>query len=392
MKFEHLEKELTYLRQKYLYRQPKTFQPISATRIQHNGKQFLMLASNNYLGLTHHPAVQKAALTAINRYGTGSGGSRLISGSHPLFAELEHDLADFKHTERALIFNTGYMANVSTISTLVSKNDFILSDELNHASIIDGCRLSRAQCFIYRHKDINQVKKILQNLPANRTTLIITDSIFSMNGDIAPLEELSFLAEKYNALLMVDDAHATGVLGNGHGSAEHFHLQGKIDIQLGTLSKSLASVGGFVAGKKILIEYLINKSRGYIFSTALSPADIASAKEALHIISTDTSFVQKLWQNVCYLKKALLKYGIVINSDTPIMPIIVHDNEKALQIEHSLYNRGIILSAVRPPTVAPNESRLRLTVTAAHSFTDLDFAAEELGRALENLSCADSKS
>ena len=375
--------EIEFLHQQQLYRKPITYIPISATKVLKDNEEFLMMASNNYLGLTHHPQVKKAAIKAIEKYGTGSGGSRLISGSHILFAKLEQALAEFKSTETALVFNTGYMANVGTISALTNNNDYIISDELNHASIIDGCRLSKAKTLIYRHKNMADLENILKNLPYSHTKLIVTDSVFSMDGDIAPLEELAYLADKYNALLMVDDAHATGILGNGYGSAEHFQLHGKIDIQLGTLSKALASVGGFVAGKKILTDYLVNKARSFIFSTALTPADIAAAKEALHLISADNSYVKKLWQNTLYMKQQLAKYRIETDSVTPIIPIIVHENDTALSAAQNLYEQGIIISAIRPPTVAPNESRLRLTVTAAHTVNDLDFAAKQIKSALK---------
>ena len=383
MKLQYLADRLSALQKEALYREVSSFEPVSATHVKQRGRKFLMMASNDYLGLTHHPSVRKAAINAAEKYGTGSGGSRLTSGSHILFSQLEQDLAEFKQTESSLVFSTGYMANVGTISAIADKDDYIISDELNHASIIDGCRLSRARCFVYPHKNTAEVEKILKTLHTNRTVLIVTDSVFSMDGDIAPLEELAYLADKYNALLMVDDAHATGILGNGYGSAEHFQLHGKIDIQLGTLSKALASVGGFVAGKKILTDYLVNKARSFIFSTALTPADIAAAKEALHLISADNSYVKKLWQNTLYMKQQLAKYRIETDSATPIIPIIVHENDTALSAAQNLYEQGIIISAIRPPTVAPNESRLRLTVTAAHTVNDLDFAAQQIKSALK---------
>lgn len=365
------KQELQQLQTNNLYRQITTYSPISPTKIIKDNQEYLMMASNNYLGLTHNPQVKKAAMKAVARYGTSSTGSRLLSGSHPLFSQLEQSLAEFKSTEKALVFNTGYMANVGTISALVGKNDYILSDELNHASIIDGCRLSKATTYIYQHKNMQSLEALLKKLPYSNTKLIVTDSVFSMDGDIAPLDEISYLAQKYNALTMVDDAHATGVLGNGYGSVKHFHLEGKIDIQLGTLSKAVASEGGFVAGNKILIDYLINKARSFIFSTALTPADIASSLEALNIIANDHSFVQKLYQNIHYANELLQKYHLGTNLQTPIIPIIVGDADKAMQLSQKLYEQKIILSAVRPPTVPQNQSRLRLTLTASHSFSDI---------------------
>ncbi len=384
-KLNRFIERLNILREESLYRSVTNYTPLSATHVSKDGKDYLMMASNNYLGLTHNLQVKEAAKKAVELYGTGSGGSRLTSGSHILFEKLEQELAVFKSAESALVFNTGYMANVGTISGLMSKNDIIISDELNHASIIDGCRLSRAQCMVYPHKDMNALADILKKLydRNDAVKLIVTDSVFSMDGDIAPLDEICYLASKYDALVMVDDAHATGVLGNGHGSAEYFNLKGKIDIQLGTFSKALASEGGFVAAKQVLVDYLINHARSYIFSTALSPADIAAAREALHIIATDNSYVKKLQENVAIMKKYLQKESIEICTQTPIFPIVVHDNDLALNVAKILYDDGIILSAIRPPTVPKNQSRLRLTVTAAHTKEELHFVAEKLGQILK---------
>ena len=374
--------EIEFLHQQQLYRKPITYIPISATKVLKDNEEFLMMASNNYLGLTHHPQVKQAAITAIEKYGTGSGGSRLISGSHILFTKLEQTLAEFKSAEKALVFNTGYMANIGTISALTNANDYIISDELNHASIIDGCQLSKAKTLIYSHKNMLDLENILKNLPYSNTKLIITDSVFSMDGDITPLDNIVYLAKKYNALTMVDDAHATGVLGNGHGSVEHFHLQGKIDIQLGTLSKAIASVGGFVAGKKIFIDYLINKARSFIFSTALTPADIATSIEAISLILNDKSLVKNLYKNISYTQNLLKQYHINLNLTTPIVPIIVHDNQKALTIAQKLYDKHIILSAIRPPTVPQNQSRLRLTISASHTKDELSYAISAINKLL----------
>lgn len=381
--YDKYQKELQSLKDANLYRKTTTYTSISPAKVLINNQEYLMMASNNYLGLTHNHQVKKAAMKAIARYGTSSTGSRLLSGSHPLFAELEQRLAEFKSTEKALVFNTGYMANVGTISALVGKNDYILSDELNHASIIDGCRLSKATTYIYQHKNMQSLEALLKKLPYSNTKLIVTDSVFSMDGDIAPLDEITYLAKKYNALIMVDDAHATGILGNGYGSVKHFQLEGKIDIQLGTLSKALASEGGFVAGNKILIDYLINKARSFIFSTALTPADIASSLEALNIIANDHSIVQKLYQNIHYTNELLQKYHLSANLQTPIIPIIIGDADKAMQLSQKLYEQKIILSAVRPPTVPQNQSRLRLTITASHSFSDIALVIKTIANLLE---------
>ena len=354
----------------------KVYEPIDAVRVKRNNQEFIMMASNNYLGLTHDLRVQQAAKYAVEQYGTGSGGARLTSGTFPLFNELELGIADFKHTEQALVFNTGYMANVGTITALMNKNSIIISDELNHASIIDGCRLSGARIERYNHKDIEHAEHILKNYKSSHK-MIITDGVFSMDGDIAPLDKLYELGKEYNALLMVDDAHSTGVLGNGRGTAHHFGLT-DVDVQLGTLSKALGSVGGYVAGRKELIEYLVNYSRSFIFSTALSPADIGAALEALIIVKNEPLVVEQLNENTAYMANKLQSMGIECDDETPIFPIIVGDNEMALSLAYELELRGIIITAIRPPTVPVGESRLRMTVTAAHSQEQLDYVANTL--------------
>ncbi len=354
----------------------KVYEPIDAVRVKRNNQEFIMMASNNYLGLTHDLRVQQAAKYAVEQYGTGSGGARLTSGTFPLFNELELGIADFKHTDQALVFNTGYMANVGTITALMNKNSIIISDELNHASIIDGCRLSGARIERYNHKDIEHAEHILKNYKSSHK-MIITDGVFSMDGDIAPLDKLYELGKEYNALLMVDDAHSTGVLGNGRGTAHHFGLT-DVDVQLGTLSKALGSVGGYVAGRKELIEYLVNYSRSFIFSTALSPADIGAALEALTIVKNEPLVVEQLNENTAYMANKLQSMGIECDDETPIFPIIVGDNEKALSLAYELELRGIIITAIRPPTVPVGESRLRMTVTAAHSQEQLDYVANTL--------------
>lgn len=354
----------------------KVYEPIDAVRVKRNNQEFIMMASNNYLGLTHDLRVQQAAKYAVEQYGTGSGGARLTSGTFPLFNELELGIADFKHTEQALVFNTGYMANVGTITALMNKNSIIISDELNHASIIDGCRLSGARIERYNHKDIEHAEHILKNYKSSHK-MIITDGVFSMDGDIAPLDKLYELGKEYNALLMVDDAHSTGVLGNGRGTAHHFRLT-DVDVQLGTLSKALGSVGGYVAGRKELIEYLVNYSRSFIFSTALSPADIGAALEALTIVKNEPLVVEQLNENTAYMANKLQSMGIECDDETPIFPIIVGDNERALSLAYELELRGIIITAIRPPTVPVGESRLRMTVTAAHSQEQLDYVANTL--------------
>ena len=374
--YQNLRAQLEAKEKEQNKRSIKVYEPIDAVRVKRNNQEFIMMASNNYLGLTHDLRVQQAAKYAVEQYGTGSGGARLTSGTFPLFNELELGIADFKHTEQALVFNTGYMANVGTITALMNKNSIIISDELNHASIIDGCRLSGARIERYNHKDIEHAEHILKNYKSSHK-MIITDGVFSMDGDIAPLDKLYELGKEYNALLMVDDAHSTGVLGNGRGTAHHFGLT-DVDVQLGTLSKALGSVGGYVAGRKELIEYLVNYSRSFIFSTALSPADIGAALEALTIVKNEPLVVEQLNENTAYMANKLQSMGIECDDETPIFPIIVGDNEKALSLAYELELRGIIITAIRPPTVPVGESRLRMTVTAAHSQEQLDYVANTL--------------
>lgn len=359
--------------------------PLDAVRVKRDDKEYLMMASNNYLGLTFDTRVIEGALKGAQQYGTGSGGSRLVSGTFPLFTELERSLAKFKNTEKALVFNTGYMANVGTISAVADKNTIIFSDALNHASIIDGCRLSRGTVKTYSHCDIDELKYLLKQVDRNTRKLIVTDGVFSMDGDIAPLDKLYELSRDYNALLMVDDAHATGTIGNGHGTAAYFGLEKEVDIQLGTLSKSLGSVGGYVAANSTIIDYLVNTSRSFIFSTALSPADIGAALAALHVLESDVSVLRRLHENVNYMADQLISIGIDATNETPIFPILIGRNEDTLAVSNYLYEAGIIGTAIRPPTVPIGESRIRLTVTAAHNREQIDYVCHTLHKAIQTV-------
>ena len=359
--------------------------PIDAVRVRRDDKEYLMMASNNYLGLTFDERVIEGAIKGAQQYGTGSGGSRLVSGTFPLFTDLERELAKFKNTEKALVFNTGYMANVGTISAIADKNTIIFSDALNHASIIDGCRLSRGSVKAYNHCDVDELKYLLKEVERNTRKLIVTDGVFSMDGDIAPLDKLYELSREYNALLMVDDAHATGTIGSGHGTAAYYGLEKEVDIQLGTLSKSLGSVGGYVAANSTIIDYLVNMSRSFIFSTALSPADIGAALATLHVLESDKSVLRRLQNNVNYMADCLNSIGIYATNDTPIFPILIGSNEDTLTVSNYLYNAGIIGTAIRPPTVPVGESRIRLTVTAAHNKEQIDYVCQSLHNALKQL-------
>lgn len=383
--YEFFKEQLDAKVQNHNLRTLKEYCPIDAVRVKRDDKEYLMMASNNYLGLTFDSRVIEGALKGAQQYGTGSGGSRLVSGTFPLFTDLENELAKFKNTEKALVFNTGYMANVGTISTIADKNTIIFSDALNHASIIDGCRLSRGSVKAYSHCDVDELKYLLKQVDRNARKLIVTDGVFSMDGDIAPLDKLYELSRDYNALLMVDDAHATGTIGNGHGTAAYFNLEKEIDIQLGTLSKSLGSVGGYVAANSTIIDYLVNTSRSFIFSTALSPADIGAALAALHVLESDVSVLGRLQANVNYMADQLTSLGINATNETPIFPILIGSNEDTLAVSDYLYESGIIGTAIRPPTVPIGESRIRLTITAAHNKEQIDYVCHTLHKAMKQL-------
>ena len=383
--YEFFKEQLDTKVQNHNLRTLKEYCPIDAVRVKRDDKEYLMMASNNYLGLTFDSRVIEGALKGTQQYGTGSGGSRLVSGTFPLFTDLENELAKFKNTEKALVFNTGYMANVGTISAIADKNTIIFSDALNHASIIDGCRLSRGAVKAYSHCDVDELKYLLKQVDRNARKLIVTDGVFSMDGDIAPLDKLYELSRDYNALLMVDDAHATGTIGNGHGTAAYFNLEKEIDIQLGTLSKSLGSVGGYVAANSTIIDYLVNTSRSFIFSTALSPADIGAALAALYVLETDVSVLGRLQENVNYMSDQLTSMGIDSTNETPIFPILIGSNEDTLAVSDYLYESGIIGTAIRPPTVPIGESRIRLTVTAAHNKEQIDYVCHTLHKAMQTV-------
>ena len=383
--YEFFKEQLDSKIENHNLRTLREYCPLDAVRVKRDDKEYLMMASNNYLGLTFDTRVIEGALKGAQQYGTGSGGSRLVSGTFPLFTELERSLAKFKNTEKALVFNTGYMANVGTISAVADKNTIIFSDALNHASIIDGCRLSRGAVKAYSHCDVDELKYLLKQVDRNVRKLIVTDGVFSMDGDIAPLDKLYELSRDYNALLMVDDAHATGTIGNGHGTAAYFNLEKEIDIQLGTLSKSLGSVGGYVAANSTIIDYLVNTSRSFIFSTALSPADIGAALAALQVLETDRSVLGRLQENVNYMADQLTSLGINATNETPIFPILIGRNDDTLAVSDYLYESGIIGTAIRPPTVPIGESRIRLTVTAAHNKEQIDYVCHTLHKAMQTV-------
>jgi 8-amino-7-oxononanoate synthase len=376
------KRELAQLEKEHLLRQLAEVDRESGAYVTIRGKRALLMCTNDYLGLAVHPALKEAAVAAIERYGFGSGASRLVSGTGRLHSDLEERIARFKGTEAALVFNSGYAANTGIIPALAEEGDLILSDSLNHASIIDGCRLSKAQTCVYRHRDSDHVESILVKNAHARRKLIVTDGVFSMDGDLAPLPELALLAEKYGALLMVDDAHATGVLGNtGRGSAEHFGLKNRVRIQMGTFSKALGSFGAYVAGDKELIDYLLNRSRSFIFSTALPPAVCAASIAALDIVEGSPEIRERLWRNQERFARGLESAGIrTTATETPIVPLVVGDALLALNISQQLLEQGIFATAIRPPTVPENAARIRTTVTAAHSQADIEQALQVFGK------------
>lgn len=368
-----------------LYRNTKEISSAQAAHIIYQGQNQLMLASNDYLGLIDHPEVKEAAKEAIKIYGVGSGGSRLTTGTLPLHNQLETALASFKHTEKALIFNTGYMANVGIISALGIKDSIIFSDELNHASIIDGCRLSHAKTVVYKHNDMKDLAEKLQE-HAGCQGLIVTDAVFSMGGDIAPLPDIMALAEQYHVLTMVDEAHATGVIGaTGRGIAEHFGLKRQPDVLMGTLSKALAAEGGYVCGSQLLIDYLRNTARSYIFSTSLSPAVLAAATKALELLENQPSMVHQLQENTRIFCKTLQKEGIEAHSDTAIVPIVLHDEELALRVAEELNRQNIFISPIRYPTVPKGQAMLRAALMATHTPEELCQAAHTIGQTISRL-------
>ncbi len=377
---DFLKKELKNLKKNDLYRQLRIVETQQGPRVIINGKEVILLCSNNYLGLANHPTVKKAANKAIKEYGCGSGASRLISGTMTLHNELEKKIAQFKCTDSALVFNSGYHANVGVISALMNKKDIIFSDELNHASIIDGCRLSGAKMAIYPHKDINALEMLLKKHTSFRKKLIVTDSLFSMDGDIAPLPDIIFLSKKYSAITMVDDAHATGVFGKkGQGIAKHFNLTKEIDIQMGTLGKAVGSFGAYIAGNRDLIDYLVNRSRAFIFTTSLPPGILAASIAAINIIQSKPDFRAKLWRNIDYFKRGLNKRGFLDSkSESQIIPILIGDSKNTIMAGKYLFNKGVFVVGIRPPAVPRKKERLRLTIMASHTKKDLNYALDIL--------------
>lgn len=345
-----------------------------------------MLSSNNYLGLASHPRVKRASKEAIEKYGCSTGAARRLGGLTVVQKQLEEELAKFKSTDSALVFTSGYTANVGTIQALMGKEDAIFSDELNHASIVDGCRLSGATVEVFPHCDTVALERILVNSKA-RKKLVVTDSVFSMNGDIAPIPDLVRLAGEFNASLMVDDAHATGVLGeHGGGCLDHFQLEGQAEVVMGTLGKALGSVGGFIAGSSRLTEFLENKGRSILFTTALPPAAVAASLEALMVIREEPELRRKLWQNTTFFRDSLKGNGLhLLPGETPIIPIIVGETSHAERLAGLLFSRGIFVSRVGYPYVPEGQARLRTIVSAQHTTEELAYCADAISESLKEI-------
>src|SRR6266481_4920962 len=385
----HLTAQLDDLRQRGTYFKLRELDDQQAPVCTYDGKRVINLASNNYLGLCNHPKLEEAAIAATKKFGVGSGAVRTIAGTMRIHRELEEKIAAFKGVEACVVFQSGFTANAGTVSSILGKDDFILSDELNHASIIDGARLSRAKIKVFRHKDVAHAEELLrevQNEPGHK--LLITDGVFSMDGDIGPVDKLAALAEKYNAIMMVDDAHSSGVLGrNGRGSIDHFHVTDKVDIQVGTLSKAIGALGGYVCGSRDLIDYLFHRARPFLFSTSHPPSVAATCIAAFEVLEQEPERIDKLWENTRFWKKELGNLGFNIGgvntpaSETPITPIIVGDGRLCMDFSRELFNEGVMGTGIAFPTVAEGKARIRTIMTATHTSEQLQQALEVLSRA-----------
>jgi 8-amino-7-oxononanoate synthase len=380
---DFLHDQLEDLKRQGLYRSLKDVEGPTGTSLIIDGRKALQFASNDYLGLANHPRLKAAAREAVERYGAGAGSSRLVCGNLDLNRQLEEKVAQLKHKEAALLYSTGYMANLGIITVLTGEGDLIVSDEFNHASIVDACRLSRAQVRVYPHKCMDALEALLADAGRYRRRLIVTDGIFSMDGDIAPLPDLVTLAEQYACMLMVDDAHATGVLGpNGGGTGDHFGLAEQIDIAMGTFGKALGGFGAFVAGDRSLREFLINRSRPFMFTTGLPPSVIASAVAALAVVEEEPELRARLRDNANRLRQGITQLGFTVaGGETQIIPLLVGDASRTMQMAALLLEEGVFIQGIRPPSVPQGTSRLRITVSAAHSPGEVAFALEALEKA-----------
>ena len=376
-----LTDELNKLREQKLYQRLRILEGEQLPVSRFDGREVINLSSNNYLGLTTHPKLRRRAIEAIERYGVGSGAVRTIAGTMTVHMALEEKIAKFKNVEAAVVFQSGFTANAGTVQAILGKEDVIVSDELNHASIIDGCRLSRAEIKVFPHKDLDACEKVLQEIAARPgRKLLVTDGVFSMEGDIAPLPALVELAERYGAIMMIDDAHSSGVLGrNGRGTVDHFDLHGRVDVQVGTLSKAIGALGGYVCSTRDTIEFLYHRARPFLFSTSHPPSVAASCLAAFEVLEEEPQLIQRLWDNTNFFKEGLKRLGFDTGmSETPITPVIVGDTALAHQFSRDLFEAGVFAQSIGFPTVPKGKARIRTIVTATHT-------RDELSRALHIL-------
>jgi glycine C-acetyltransferase len=379
----YLSAQLEAWRQAGTYQRLRVLESASAAESRFDGREVINLASNNYLGLTTHPKLIEAAVEAARKYGAGSGAVRTISGTMTLHMELEERIAHFKNVEACVVFQSGFAANAGTLSAILTPEDHIISDELNHASIIDGCRLSKAKIHVFPHKDAAAAGRILEGLVSvSGHKLLITDGVFSMDGDISPLPALVEVAEKYGAIMMIDDAHSSGVLGrNGRGTVDHFHLHGRVHIQVGTLSKAIGVLGGYVCGSRDLIQFLYHRARPFLFSTSHPPAVAAACIAAFDVLEQEPERIQNLWDNTKYFKQGLAVAGFNTGmSETPITPVIVGEAKLAHQLSAALFEEGVLATGIGFPTVPEGKARVRTIVTATHTREELDRALDAFAR------------
>jgi glycine C-acetyltransferase len=382
----YLTEQLNELKQRGTYFKLRVLDDEQGPVCTYDGKRVINLASNNYLGLCDHPKLKEAAIEAVRKYGVGSGAVRTIAGTMRIHMELEEKIAAFKGVEACVVFQSGFTANAGTVSSILGKEDFILSDELNHASIIDGARLSRAKIKVFRHKDVAHCEELLkeiQNEPGRK--LIITDGVFSMDGDIGPVDKLCDLADQYGALMMVDDAHASGVLGrNGRGSVDHFHCTDRVDVQVGTLSKAIGALGGYVCGSRDLIDYLYHRARPFLFSTSHPPSVAATCIAAFDLLESEPERIERLWSNARYFKEQLSAAGFDVGgrttpaSETPITPIIIGDGRTTMEFSRALFDAGLMATGIAFPTVPEGKARIRTIMTSEHTREQIDQSLEIL--------------
>ena len=377
-----LTTELNTLREQGLYRSLRILESRQEAESKFDGRSVVNLSSNNYLGLTTHPKLVEAAIQAIRDYGVGSGSVRTIAGTMAIHMELERRLAEFKKTEAVVVFQSGFTANAGTVSSILTKDDVVISDALNHASIIDGCRLSRAAIKVFPHKDVAAARTILEELPAAQRKLLITDGVFSMDGDLGRVPELCDLAEEFGCIMMVDDAHASGVFGaNGRGTIDHFNMHGRVDIQVGTLSKAIGSLGGYVAGSRNFIEFLYHRARPFLFSTSHPPSVAASCLAALDVLEQEPEIIDRLWDNTRFFKAGLVSMGFDTGlSESPITPVIAGEGSRAMKLSDRLFEEGVFAQGIAFPTVARDKARVRTIVTATHTRDELQFALDAFKR------------